>query len=41
MYYILRSDKKITKTNNCDFKEIDNKFYLIKVKDCEFKLEME
>lgn len=41
MYYILRSDKKIIKTDNCDFKQIDDDFYLIKVEDCEFKLEMD
>lgn len=41
MYYVLRSDRKIAGAHNCDYKQIDDNFYLIKIKDCEFKLEMD
>lgn len=41
MYFILRTDKKISKCTGCSFTKIDDNAYLIKAIDSEFNIETE
>ncbi|WP_432354212.1 DUF2194 domain-containing protein [Sporosarcina sp. A2] len=38
LYFMLRTDKKITSTNNCDVDKIDEKAYLVKVGSTDFEI---